>query len=389
MFNKKIFSKITYLLLSFYTLGFSQNQFDVGAEQINKYFSIIKDKNVGIVANQSSIIFNKGKQVHIVDTLISIGVNVTKVFAPEHGFRGNKDNGELVKDEIDSKTNLKIISLHGKNRKPTKINLEKIDFILFDIQDVGVRFYTYLSTLHYIMEACAENGIKLIVLDRPNPNIYYIDGPVMEDENKSFLGMHPVPIVYGMTIGEYALMINGEKWLKNEIKTDLLIIPISNYNHSSRYNLPIRPSPNLPNSKSINLYPSLCLLEQTPISIGRGTEMQFQIYGHPKFSETKFRFTPKPNFGSKNPKLKNRICNGYDLRQNKELSKIELKWLIKSYRNFPFKEEFFNSNFAKISGTKTLEHQIKKGFSITEIRKSWSKKIENFKLVRQKYLIYK
>ena len=254
MFNKKIFSKITYLLLSFYTLGFSQNQFDVGAEQIDKYFSIIKDKNIGIVANQSSIIFNKGKQVHIVDTLISIGVNVTKVFAPEHGFRGNKDNGELVKDEIDSKTNLKIISLHGKNRKPTKINLEKIDFILFDIQDVGVRFYTYLSTLHYIMEACAENGIKLIVLDRPNPNIYYIDGPVMEDENKSFLGMHPVPIVYGMTIGEYALMINGEKWLKNEVKTDLLIIPISNYNHSSRYNLPIRPSPNLPNSKSINLY---------------------------------------------------------------------------------------------------------------------------------------
>ena len=388
MYYKKIFFKITYLLLSFYSIGFSQNKLNVGANQISEYLSIIKDKNIGVVANNSSVLISKKNQIHIVDTLKSLGINIIKVFAPEHGFRGTKDNGELVKDEIDPKTKINIISLHGKKRKPSKIDLEKIDIVLFDIQDVGVRFYTYLSTLHYIMEACAENGVKLIVLDRPNPNIHYVDGPVMEDENKSFLGMHPVPIVYGMTIGEYALMINGEKWLKNGIKTDLSIIPILNYNYSSRYNLPIRPSPNLPNSKSINLYPSLCLLEQTPISIGRGTEMQFQIYGHPNFSKTKFKFTPKPNFGSKNPKLKNKICNGYDLRQNKELSKIELKWLIKSYKNYPFKEKFFKKNFSKISGSKSLEDQIKIGLSIKEIRKSWSKKIKDFKVIRKKYLIY-
>jgi len=391
MSNSLFVSKITYLLLfsfAFNSFVFSQSKIKVGAEQLEKYLSIIQNKKVAIVSNHSSVISDYPYSIHIVDSLINLGVTVSKVFAPEHGFRGTKANGEYIKDEVDLKTKVKIISLHGKKRKPSQKDLDEVDVILFDIQDVGVRFYTYLSTLHYVMEACAENKKPLIILDRPNPNIFYIDGPVMESENKSFLGMHPVPIVYGMTIGEYAMMINGEKWLLNDLKCNLSVIPISNYSHNSRYELPLRPSPNLPNKTSINLYPSLCLLEQTPISIGRGTEMQFQIYGHPLFKETEFSFKPISNFGSKNPKLKNEKCNGFDLRNTKEVKEIDLKWLINSYSKYPDKNKFFNSNFIKISGTKSLEDQIKNGWTEKEIKKSWSKKISNFKRIREKYLIY-
>ncbi|MDG2396362.1 MAG: DUF1343 domain-containing protein [Flavobacteriaceae bacterium] len=360
----------------------------VGAEQIDKYFDLIQNKNVAIVCNQTSVFNNSVKKTHLVDSLIKLKIKVVKVFSPEHGFKGNADNGEYINDEIDSKTKIKIISLYGKKRKPSKSDLNNIDIVLFDIQDVGVRFYTYLSTLHYVMEACAESNKKLIILDRPNPNIHYVDGPIMKSENKSFLGLHPVPIVYGMSIGEYAKMINGEKWLSNKIKCNLRVIPNSNYFRNSKYILPIRPSPNLPNKTSINLYPSLCLLEQTPVSVGRGTEMQFQIYGHPLFQKTKFSFIPKSNYGAKNPKLKDQICYGVNLKDDNEISQIKLEWLINSYNQFPHKEDFFYPNFNKISGSNQLQNQIIKGLSEKEIKNTWISDLNNFKKIRKKYLIY-
>jgi uncharacterized protein YbbC (DUF1343 family) len=286
----------------------------VGANQLDKYIDLLKDKNVAIVANNTSVIFKDGKSnsnyQHLVDSLLSLGINVTRVFAPEHGFRGVADAGEIITDYKDENTGVSVVSLFGENFKPSPSDLENIDLVLFDIQDVGVRFYTYLSTLHYVIEACAENGTPVIVLDRPNPNGHYIDGPVLEEQSKSFVGLHPVPIVYGMTIGEYAKMINGEKWLKNGIQCDLTVIPLKNYTHNSTYSLPLRPSPNLPNDKSINLYPSLCMFEGTNASCGRGTEMQFQIFGSPYLPKDsyKFTFTPQPNYGSKIPKNMNQEC---------------------------------------------------------------------------------
>lgn len=358
-----------------------------GAQQLPEYLPLLVEKNIGLVAHAASRIYHSKGSAHLVDSLLSHEITIKTIFAPEHGFRSKKDNGELIVDEIDSLTQIPIISLHGKHRKPTVEQLENIDIVVFDLQDVGVRFYTYLSTLHLVMEACAEQGIPLMVLDRPNPNGHYVDGPVLEDDYKSFLGMHNVPIVHGMTLGEYATMINGEGWLASNLRTDLSIIKNTNYTHQTTYDLPVRPSPNLPNAQAVNLYPSLCLFEQTPISIGRGTEMQFQVFGHPLFTSD-FDFTPRPNFGAKYPKLDGQLCKGTDLREHKKLHYFELKWIIKAYQAYPVKDSFFKERFAFLSGTKALEDQIKDGWSIEKIRASWEPQLKAFKELRANYLLY-
>ena len=386
--NYSFFKNTFFLLLICNYISIAQIKIKTGAENISEYLSLIENKNIGIVANNSSIIFNGKKNIHLVDSLILLGVNIKKVFAPEHGFRGNQDAGEKVYDQIDKKTKIEIISLYGKNKKPKSVDLKNIEILIFDLQDVGVRFFTYISTLHYVMEACAENNIKLIILDRPNPNSHYIDGPVLNPINRSFVGMHEVPIVYGMTIGEYAKMINGEGWLNNSIKCKLKVIPLRNYTHKSTYTIPSRPSPNLPNKKAVELYPSLCLLESTVVSVGRGTEMQFQVYGNPKFPESTFRFIPKPNFGAKNPKHNGVLCYGEDLRKIKKLNKINLKWLIDSYKKYPDKKSFFLEGFDRISGDSSLKNQIIDGWNDKKIRKTWNEKLEKFKIIRSKYLIY-
>jgi uncharacterized protein YbbC (DUF1343 family) len=352
------------------------------------YLPKLQGKKIGVVAHQASVFKESGKQKHLVDLLLENKTNLVGVFAPEHGFRGTADAGEKVADGKDPKTQLPIFSLYGKNRKPAATQLKGIDLMVFDLQDVGVRFFTYLSTLHYVMEACAEQGIPLIVLDRPNPNTHYIDGPVLNLKHQSFVGMHPVPIVYGMTIGEYAKMINGEGWLKGGIRCKLDVIPIQNYTHNTAYKLPIRPSPNLPNAQAVALYPSLCLLEPTVVSVGRGTNQQFQIYGHPSFTKYQFSFTPQPNFGSKNPKHKGEVCYGKDLTQIEKPKRIELQWLLDAYSNFPDKDTFFLKGFERISGVSNLKNQLIKGTPEPEIRKSWSEELNKFKRLRTKYLIY-
>lgn len=361
----------------------------VGADRTSEYLPLLKGKSIAIVANQSSNI----NKTHLVDSLLSLGISVKKVFCPEHGFRGEKDAGEKVKTYKDSKTGLPVISLYGKNLKPSPEDLKNIDVVIFDIQDVGVRFYTYLSTLHYVMEACAENNKSLIVLDRPNPNGYYIDGPVMEDAYKSFLGMHSVPIVYGMTIGEYAQMINGEGWLKAGVKCNLKVITIGNYTHKDLYELPVKPSPNLPNMSSVYLYPSLGLFEGTVVSMGRGTDLPFQVIGHPTLQKANYTFTPQPKPGAMEPKYKGQVCNGYNLSEFgeeylKELKYIYLFWLIGTYQNTPDKTNFFDDNFKYHAGNATLQKQIKDGATEEEIRKSWQEGIKRFKIIRKKYLLY-
>lgn len=360
----------------------------IAAERFEEYASYLKGKKVGIVANQTS--FLQSKNQHLVDFLISKNISVIKVFAPEHGFRGEEDAGAHIKDDIDAKTGLPLISLHGNTKKPTQNQLKDLDIVLFDIQDVGARFYTYISTLHYVMEACAEAKIPVMILDRPNPNGHYIDGPILEKEHQSFVGMHPVPVVHGMTIGEYAKMINGEKWLKNQVSCELIVIEMENYTHQTPYSLPIKPSPNLPNDQSINLYPSLCFFEGTPINAGRGTDMQFQIFGAPNLPKDKFSFsyTPKSNEGAKNPKFKDRLCNGKDLRNQPKLDKINLEWLIEAYEASGKSKEFFTSFFTLLAGTKTLQQQIEQGLSSEEIRNSWKPGLEEFQKTRTKYLIY-
>jgi uncharacterized protein YbbC (DUF1343 family) len=381
-------SKITFLfflLVSNVLPCNAQTQIVTGADQWKSYKEILGKKNIGVVAHQGSLVHPK---THLIDTLLSLNVNIKKVFAPEHGFRGDADAGERVVDKKDPKTGLPILSLYGSNKKPSKESLEGISIMLFDLQDVGVRFYTYLSTLHYVMEACAENGIPLIILDRPNPNAHFTDGPLLEEDCKSFVGMHPVPIVSGMTIGEYAKMINGEQWLNKGIQCNLTIIPLKNYTHKTVFELALRPSPNLPTAQSIALYPSLCLLEPTVISVGRGTEMQFQIYGHPKLPKTLFSFIPQPNYGAKNPKLRGQLCHGIDLRNYERPKKIELRWLIQAYHNFPDKELFFKKGFYRIAGNKKLKKQLAQGMTEKQIRKTWEKDLEKFKQIRKKYLIY-
>lgn len=374
-----------------------QAQYDkeiiVGANRTSEYLPLLNGKRVGIVANQTSVVFKEDNSfTHIVDSLMTLSIDLKKVFSPEHGFRGTADAGEHVEDGIDKKTKLPIVSLYGNNKKPSAKELEGLDIMVFDIQDVGVRFYTYISTLHYIMEACAENNIPLIVFDRPNPNGNYIDGPTLEKEHQSFLGMHPIPLVHGMTIGEYAKMINGEKWLANGAQCDITIIPCDNYTHNKPYSLAIRPSPNLPNDQSIKLYPSLGLFEGTNVNAGRGTEFQFQRYGAPFLNpETMtFTYTPQSNFGAKYPKHKDKLCYGEDLSTAEVNNEMTLKWIIKAYKNSTDKSKFFlTDGFTKHAGTATLQKQIEAGMSETDIKATWQKDLENFKITRAKYLIYK
>lgn len=370
-----------------------EGKFKTGAENFESYLPMLKDKRVGIVTNQTGIL---SKEKHLVDFLIEQNINLQKIYAPEHGFRGTADAGELIVDGKDTKTNLPIISLYGNNKKPKPEQLKGIDIMVFDLQDVGARFYTYISSLHYVMEACAENNIPLLVLDRPNPNGTIIDGPILEKEHTSFIGMHEIPVLHGMTIGEYAKMINGEKWLNPstssvlELKCDLTVIPCLNYSHDMKYSLPVKPSPNLPNDQSINLYASLCFFEGTNVSLGRGTEKQFQIYGSPFLPENEFdfSFTPKPNFGAKDPVHNGKVCFGEDLTEIKRVNRLELKWLLKAYENTADKTVFFNDFFTKLAGTKKLREQIEAGMTEKEIRKTWQEGLEQFKEVRKKYLIY-
>lgn len=370
----------------------------VGANQTEKYLPLLKGKKVAILGNQTSVIFKNPREKesssnsysHLVDSLLSLGINITKVFSPEHGFRGEASAGEIVKDGIDLETGLPIISLYGNNKKPSADQLENVEILVFDIQDVGLRFYTYISTLHYVMEACAEQNIPVLVLDRPNPNGHYVDGPILEMEHQSFVGMHPVPVVHGMTIGEYAQMVNGENWLKNGIQADLEVIKMVNYQREKNYHLPIKPSPNLPNDKSINLYPSLCFFEGTNVSAGRGTNMQFQIFGSPFLDKEKysFSFIPKSNSGAKHPKHEGEICYGKNLQDTPRLSQINLEWLIEAYQHTENPKEFFTPFFTKLAGTEKLKHQIEEGKSASWIRSSWEQNLVKYRKMREKYLLY-
>ena len=371
------------ILMIISSFGANAQELVLGAQRIDNILQHLSNKNIAIVGNQTSMINN----THLVDTLINLKQSIKKVFSPEHGFRGKEDAGAHINDEADKKTGLPIISLHGKNKKPAKESLKDIDIIVFDIQDVGARFYTYISTLHLVLEAASEENIKVLVLDRPNPNGHYIDGPVLEKEYESFIGKHPIPIVHGMTIGEYAKMIIGEKWIDK--KCDLVIIRMLNYNRQEIYNLPIKPSPNLPNKRSINLYPSLCLFERTTVSIGRGTNFPFQHFGAP-FIKSDYSFTPQSGDGSKYPKHENTTCFGKDLRFQKNiLNSLNIDWLIECYNQSPNKEEFFTLNFDKLAGTDKLRKQITAGLTSKDIKKSWEEGLTDFKDIREKYLIYK
>ena len=381
-------------------------KFLTGADNVTSYFSLLENKRTAIVTNQTGLItydsiyeatdeqgFPKQMLVqktgHIVDYIVDkTEVNLVKIFAPEHGFRGTADAGELVSDTADPKTGLPILSLYGNNKKPTAKQLAGIDLLLFDLQDVGARFYTYISHLHFIMEACAENDIQLVILDRPNPNGGIVDGPILDPKHSSFVGMHPIPVLHGMTIGEYALMINGQGWLNNGIQCQLNIVPCENYKREMPYSLPVKPSPNLPNDKAINLYASLCLFEGTNVSVGRGTDMQFQVYGSPYLPDTGFYFTPLPNFGAKDPMHNGLNCYGENLTQVENVSRLELKWLIRAYSDTLDKSKFFNSFFTKLAGSKMLQLQIEAGLPEAEIRESWRPGLEKFKNMREAYLIY-
>ena len=363
----------------------------VAANRTEVYLPMLQGKKVGIVANPTSVIFHKSGYTHLVDSLVSLGVDVKKVFAPEHGFRGTADAGEHVKDGVDAKTGVPIISLYGKNRKPSKEQLDELDVVVFDIQDVGVRFYTFIATLQLVMEACAEHGTPIIVFDRPNPNGQYVDGPTMMKEHTSYLGLNPIPLVYGMTMGEYAQMLNGEGWLEHARKANLTVIQLENYTHSSKYHLPIRPSPNLPNDVSITLYPSLGLFEGTNVNAGRGTEFQFQRYGASFLDSTQYDFSyvPEPNFGSKHPKEEGKTCYGKDLSQSPRMNEMTLKWIIDAYKSTKDKSKFFlTSGFTKHAGTPVLQQQIEAGLSEAEIKATWQEDLESFKKIRAKYLIY-
>jgi len=356
-----------------------------GAQQLDVLLPLLKNKRVALVVNNTSLV---GK-THLVDTLKASGVQLIKIFGPEHGFRGDAADGQHVNDSLDVKTNLPILSLHGKNKKPTAEQLEAIDIIVFDIQDVGARFYTYISTMHYVMEACAENGKEFIVLDRPNPNGSYVDGPVREPQYKTFLGMHPIPIVHGLTVGELAQMINGEGWLEGKRRCNLKVIGLKNWKHSDEYSLPEKPSPNLPNDQAIKLYPSLCLFEQTVISVGRGTTMQFQVIGNPELKNMDFQFTPVSMKGISNtPPHENKVCFGLDLRKVKADRKLDLSYLLMMYKTYPYKEKFFLPYFENLAGTKQLREQIIAGLSEGEIRASWKKDLDAYKAMRKKYLLY-
>ncbi|HLS11000.1 MAG TPA: DUF1343 domain-containing protein [Flavobacteriaceae bacterium] len=361
------------------------------ANNLEAWTHYIDDKKIGLVANQTTVVADgMGGYKHLADVLLEKKFDLVKVFAPEHGFRGTADAGEIVKDGVDIKTGLPIISLYGSNKKPTKEQIKDLDILIFDIQDVGARFYTYISTLHYVMQAAAENDIKVLVLDRPNPNIQMVDGPVLEEAHTSFIGMHKIPVVHGMTIAEYASMVNREGWLGNGLYCDLQVVIMDGYDRTTSYDLPIKPSPNLPNEQAINLYPSTCFFEGTILSEGRGTDLQFQIFGSPKLPKNKytFQFTPVENEGSKHPKFKNTLCYGKDLSQEPKLDKLNLEWLIQAYQDYPKKEEFFTNFFTLLAGTKKLQKQIEQGWTAQKIRDSWQTDLNEFKLIREKYLLY-
>jgi uncharacterized protein YbbC (DUF1343 family) len=355
-----------------------------------EYLPMLNNKKIALVVNQTSSL----RERHLVDILIDSGINIVKIFTPEHGFRGTDDAGKKVNNTIDEQTQLPLISLYGDNKKPKPADMSNVDIVLFDIQDVGVRFYTYISTLQYVMEACAENKKQLIVLDRPNPNGHYIDGPVLEIKNKSFVGMQAIPIVYGMTIGEYATMLNGEKLLNNKVQCNLQVIKCINYTHNSAYILPVPPSPNLKSGNAIALYPALCLFEGTEVSVGRGTKTPFEIWGHPTYKDNGFSFTPTATVGNANPLYANQQCFGGNLNlpyyKVKDLmnNKINLTWLKNAYFLSPNKTKFFNPFFTKLAGNTTLQKQIVKGMSEAEIRTTWMPAIAKFKKVRKKYLLY-
>lgn len=383
--------KYTQLLILFIFSQFiAATQVITGAEQTDAYLGLLKGKKVGLVVNQTSTI---GK-THLVDFLKQKKVNIQAIFAPEHGFRGDHSAGEKVKSGIDAKTGITVFSLYGNQKKPSKEMMLNLDIVLFDIQDVGARFYTYISTLHYVMEACAEQNKTLIILDRPNPNGFYIDGPVLDTAYKSFVGMHPVPVVHGCTIAEYAQMINGEKWLKNKVQCKLSIVKVKNYSHWTHYNLPIKPSPNLPNMSSIYLYPSLCFFEGTSYSLGRGTNMPFECVGKPDITIGSDTFTPRHLPGiADHPPHEGKLCRGFNLQEyGKNIAphqgKINLFWMIDLYKNDKDSAQFFNNFFDKLAGNGTLRRQIMMGMSEDEIRKTWQAELKKYKAIRKKYLLY-
>ena len=364
--------------------------FKTGADQPELYLPLLKNKNIAVLTNQTGLLKDK---TNLVDFLVNNKINVKVIFAPEHGFRGEADAGEHVKNGKDLKTGIPIISLYGDNKKPKPEQLKGIDTVVFDIQDVGVRFYTYISTLSYLMEAAAENNVEVMVLDRPNPNDGFVDGPILKPQYSSFVGLHPIPIVYGLTIGEYGKMVNGEKWLKNGLKAKYTLIPMQNYHKKKRYEISAKPSPNLPNEKAINLYPSLCFFEGTQVSVGRGTDLPFQIFGSPWTKTFQYQFTPSPNEGAKSPFLNGQICYGENLSiKNLDLREINLRWLINAYADYsnPTQSFFLPSLFFdKLAGSDDLRKQIIAKISETAIRKSWQKDLKKFENVRQKYIIYK
>jgi uncharacterized protein YbbC (DUF1343 family) len=384
-----------------------KNQIIIGAAQTEKYFDLIKNKRVGMIVNHTSVIYNDTDSIHLVDFLLKNSlendIKIQTIFAPEHGFRGTASAGETIKNGKDTKTGIDIISLYGKNKKPTKEQLQNIDVLIFDIQDVGARFYTYISTMHYCMEAAAENNKQIIILDRPNPNGFYVDGCIREEKYKSFVGMHPIPIVHGLTVAELAKMIEGEKWLENDKKEkvqlgeNLKIIACQNYSHKDNYTLTIVPSPNLPTQNSILLYPSLCLFEGTTISIGRGTDFPFEVTGHPNFVKEKstISFTPQSNEGAKYPPFENNLCYGIDYQTQKLESNLSLKPILDFYQimkdklvDKDKKDTFFNSYFNTLAGNDKLQTQIKEGLTEQEIKKTWQKELEEYKIMRKKYLLY-
>ena len=376
------------LFTSHFVFSYQNSEIKVGSEKMNEYLNKISNKSVGLLVNHSSSV----SSTHLIDTLISKNINIKKIFSPEHGFTGNIERGKKVNGDtliIDNKI-IPIISMYGKSRIPTKESMKGLDIVIFDIQDVGTRFYTYISAMHNMMNICAELGISLIVLDRPNPNSGYIDGPVLDMEYQSYIGMHEIPIVHALTVGELAMMIKGEKWIRNSEKLKLSVIKIDNWDHNKEYKLPIRPSPNLPNQQSILLYPSLCLFEQTIVSIGRGTPYPFQVIGHPNYDNKSFSFTPKSVTEESKPKLENEKCFGIDLKKIKVKKELNIKYLIDFYNRLKStNSDFFGKYFYRIAGNKILENQIKDGTSEREIRLSWKADIDKYKKIRKKYLLYK
>jgi uncharacterized protein YbbC (DUF1343 family) len=361
-----------------------------GSSRIELYRDLIEGKSVAVVANQTSMC----GQNHLVDNLKGIGIDIRVIFSPEHGFRDLADAGETIADGKDPGTGIPLISLYGNHLKPTAADLKGIDVVIFDIQDVGTRFYTYISTLHYLLEACAENGVKCLILDRPNPNGFYFDGNILDTAYSSFVGMDPVPVVHGMTVGEYAGMLNGEGWLKGGVKCDLTVVKCLNYNHRTYYILPVKPSPNLPNQTSVYLYPSICFFEGTCLSLGRGTSAPFQVFGSPELPDKGFSFTPESVPGAKNPPLVGIKCYGTDLRSAIEMrlvprGELNLKWIIDAYNAFPRKDQFFIPYFDVLAGGPVLREQIKKGMSEKQIRATWKEGLEKFSHIREKYLLYK